>query len=83
MLETAAPAGAAEAPGSVARAIVGHDALDGDAEACVAGESGLEESDCAALLFGLYDLTEAGPILSNLPRYLMSMWMSSLGRLRW
>src|SRR5215210_3653712 len=35
----------------VARAIVGHDAADGDAEASIVGGGGLQESDGALLLF--------------------------------
>jgi len=41
--EAEAAAGGAEASGSVARAVVGHDPFDGDAEACVVGDGELEK----------------------------------------
>src|SRR5580700_9590056 len=43
-------AGSAEGEGFIAGAVIGHDALDFDAEAFVVGQCGLEEGDGAALL---------------------------------
>jgi len=51
-------AGAAEGEGFVAGAIVGHDPFDGGAEACVVGDSGLEEGDDAGLALALHDPAE-------------------------
>jgi hypothetical protein len=51
-------AGAPEGEGFVAGAVVGHDPLGGDAEACVIGDSGLEEGNGAASAFGLHDPAE-------------------------
>ena len=47
VLEAETLAGRAEGEGLVAGAVVGHDALDLDAEALVVGDSGLEEGDGA------------------------------------
>ena len=43
-------AGARESFGLVAASVVGHDALDSDAEAFEVGDGGEEEGDCALLL---------------------------------
>lgn len=51
-------AGVAERSGFVAAALIGRDAGDGDAEALVVGDGGLEEGDGAFLLFVGHDLTE-------------------------
>ena len=51
-------AGSSEGEGFVAGAVVGHDALDGDAEACIVGDGGLEKGDGAALAFGLHHSAE-------------------------
>jgi hypothetical protein len=45
----------AEGEGLIAGAVVGHDALDLDAEALVVGESGLEEGGGAALSLAGHD----------------------------
>ena len=47
-------AGVAEGAGFVAGAVVGHDALDGDAEACVVGDGGLEEGHGASSLRSVF-----------------------------
>lgn len=49
-------AGVAEVDGSVARAIVGHHALDDDAEACKVGDCSLEEGHGALFAFVRLDL---------------------------
>jgi hypothetical protein len=58
VLEAQATAGVAEAAGSIAGAVVGHDALDGDAEACVVGDGDLEEGNGAGLALALHDAAE-------------------------
>ena len=67
VLEAKAPAGVAEAAGSIAGAVVGHDALDGNAEACVVDDGSLEEGDGAGLALGLHDAAEgdAGGIVDG------------------
>ena len=50
--------GLPEGFGAVARAVVGHDAFDLDAELGVIGQGGLEEGDGAFLLFVRHDLGE-------------------------
>jgi hypothetical protein len=45
----------------VAGAVIGHDPLDGDAEARIVGDSGLEEGDGAALALALHDPAEGSP----------------------
>jgi hypothetical protein len=45
----------AEGAGSVARAVVGDDPFDGDAEAFVVGDGGLEEGNGASLALSLHD----------------------------
>src|ERR1700709_1663438 len=50
VLDAEVPTGVAEGEGFIATAIVGHDAGDGDAEAFVIGQGGLEERHGA---FGL------------------------------
>src|ERR1700686_661146 len=52
-------AGFAEGEGFIAGAVIGHDALDFDAEAFVVGERGLEKGDGAALLLVGHDLGES------------------------
>src|ERR1043166_8319810 len=47
-----------EGKGFVARAVVGHDALDGYAQARIVGNGGLEEGDGGSLLLILHDLAE-------------------------
>ena len=49
MLEAKPATGIAEGEGSVARAVVGHDTLDDDAEAGIIGDGGLEEGDGTGL----------------------------------
>src|SRR5690606_7115222 len=51
-------AGLPEGPGAIAGAVVGHDAGDGDAEAAVVGDGGLEEGNGALLLLVGQDLRE-------------------------
>lgn len=51
-------AGLPEGFGAVARAVVGHDAFDLDAEPGVIGQRGLEEGDRTFLLFVRHDLGE-------------------------
>ena len=58
MLEAEIAAGIAEVEGPVARAIVGHDAGHGDAEAVVVGDGGLEERSGALFLLVGPDLRE-------------------------
>jgi hypothetical protein len=69
VLEAERPAGIAEGERSVARAIVGHDALDDDTEACVVGDGGLEEGDGAGLSFCPHDAAEgdAGGVVDANP----------------
>src|ERR1700750_1045973 len=55
VLEAEAAAGVTEGEGPVARAVVGHDTLDLDAQGRVVGDGGLEEGCSASLaLVGLY-----------------------------
>src|ERR1700722_11709572 len=49
VLEAETPASVAEGEGPVAGAVVGHDAFDGDAEACIVGDCGLEEGHGTSL----------------------------------
>ena len=58
MLEAELAAGVAEGLGAIAGAVVGHHARDGDAEAGVVGDGGLEEGDGALLLLVGQDLAE-------------------------
>src|SRR5258708_16325999 len=58
LLEAQPPAGPGELAGSVAGAVVGHDALDDDAERCVVGDGGLEEGYGTALALALHELAE-------------------------
>ena len=58
MPEAEPATGVSEGAGSVAGAIVGHDALDGDTEAFVVGDGGLEEGDGASLSLVRPDLAE-------------------------
>src|SRR5260370_27127764 len=58
MLEVKPATGIAEGEGFVARAIVGHDTLDGDTEACIVGNGGLEEGDGASFAFVGLDMGE-------------------------
>jgi len=51
-------AGPREGEGFVARAVIGHDALHLDAEACVVSDGGFEEGDSAAPLLVFPDLAE-------------------------
>src|SRR5271165_1781561 len=54
-------AGPRERFGSIAGTVVGHDTLDSHAEACVIGDSGLEERDRAFFLLVFHDLAEGDP----------------------
>jgi len=54
-------AGPSEGKGFVAGAVIGHDALDGDAEVRIVGDSGLKEGDGAALALALHDPAEGNP----------------------
>jgi hypothetical protein len=58
VLEAEPPAGVSEGEGFVARAVVGHDALDGDAETGVVGDGGLEEGYGTSLALVGFDLAE-------------------------
>lgn len=58
MLEAEVSAGLGEGFRPVAGAVVGHDAGDGDAEACIIGDRRLEEGDGAFLLLVGQDLAE-------------------------
>ena len=60
MLEAEGSAGVAEGEGLVADSVVGHYAADGDAEAFVVGDRGLEEGGCAVLLLVRQDVAEGG-----------------------
>ena len=57
-LEAEPAAEVAEASGAVARAVVGHDAFDGDAEAGVVGDGGPEEGGRAGLALAGHDPAE-------------------------
>ena len=59
VLETEPLAQPAESKGLVARAVVGHDALDLDAEAFVVGKSSLEECGGAASPLTVHHLGES------------------------
>ena len=56
--ETQLAARVAEGEGLIATAVVGHDPGHGDAEACVIGDGGFEERDCAGGFFVRQDLGE-------------------------
>ena len=58
VLEAEPSTGVVEGEGPVAGAIVGHDAFDGDAEACIIDDGGLEEGDGTSLAFVRLDLGE-------------------------
>src|SRR5260370_22835212 len=58
VLQPEPAAGVSEGEGSVAGAVVGHDALDGDAETCVVGDTGVEEGHRTSLAFIWFDLGE-------------------------
>src|SRR5690606_14386391 len=58
VLEAELAAGPGESPCPVAGTVVGHDAADGDAEACVVGDRGLEKGDGTLLPFVRQDLRE-------------------------
>jgi len=58
VFEAAGFAGVAEGVGLVAGPVVGHDAADGDTEAFVVGEGGVEEGDGVFLLLVGQDLAE-------------------------
>jgi len=58
VLEAPVSAGVAEGVCLIAGTDVGHDAADGDAEAVVVGEGGVEEGDRALLLLVGHDLAE-------------------------
>src|SRR5260370_11883890 len=58
VLQPEPAAGISEGEGSVAGAVVGHDALDRDAETCVVGDTGLEEGHRTSLAFIWFDLGE-------------------------
>ncbi len=58
MSEAQLAAGVAEGEGPIATAVVGHDTGHGDAEACVIGDGGFEERDCAGGFLVRQDLGE-------------------------
>jgi hypothetical protein len=58
VLEAKPSAGVAEGKRSVAGAVVGHDAFDGDAEAGIVGDGGLEEGHGTSLSLVRLDLAE-------------------------
>src|SRR3954466_4967586 len=56
VLETEPLAGSAEGARFVARSVVGHDALNADAELCVVDHRGFQEGDSARLALTFLDL---------------------------
>jgi hypothetical protein len=58
VLEAELLAGLAEGSREIARAVIGHDALDLDAEACVIGDGRFKEGDCALLPFVIHHSAE-------------------------
>src|SRR5215831_5271000 len=62
VLEAEAPTGVLEGEGFVARAVVGHDALDRHAQGRIIGNGSLEEGDGASPFLILHDLAEGDPV---------------------
>ena len=61
VLEAEALAGLLESEGFIARAVVGHDALDRHAQARIVGEGSLEEGNGASPFLVLHDLAKGDP----------------------
>ena len=61
MLDAESFAGSRESERFVAAAVVGHDAIDGDAEALVVGNGGAQEGDSALLLLIWQDSSGCNP----------------------
>lgn len=82
MLEAKLAAGVGESLRAVARAVVGHHAGHGDAEAFVVGDRSIEEGDGAFLAFVRQDLAEGDAMADPLePAELLDVDVDHLARM--